>query len=247
MAELNAATIKQGAMAVLGRLDEVRKRLVTTAIAIAAAAIVGWFLSPWILGRLSGLVPKVVYTTPAESFMAQVELALVIGVFLALPVVLWEIWAFFSPLIAARARRSAFWVVPATFVLFLGGSAFCFFFVIPAALRFFMSYASADLRPMIQFRALIKFAEGMIIPFGLIFELPVVAFFLTRIGLLKPGPLAANRKYAIFVCAIIAAVITPTPDPITMALMWFPLYFMYEVSIWISRLVPMGRQRRTEN
>lgn len=243
---LTSETIKNGARQVLSRLDEVRRRIIVTLIGLTLASAAGWYLSPRILGRLKNLVPKVIYTTPAEAFLTQVELAVVIGVLLALPLILWEIWAFLVPYLPAKQRRRTFWVVPAAFLLFMGGASFCFLYILPAAFRFFMSFSSDDLRPMIQFHNLVRFGEALVIPFGLMFELPVVAYFLAKVGVLRPDPLAHNRKYALFACAIIAAVITPTPDPINMSLMWAPMYFMYEISIWTSRLVWRGRRRRAK-
>ncbi|MDI6872007.1 MAG: twin-arginine translocase subunit TatC [Bacillota bacterium] len=246
MAELTSDTIKDGALKVLNRLEEVRRRIIVTLLGVAASSAAGWYLSPRILARLTKLVPKVIYTTPAEAFLTQIELAIVIGIFLALPLILWELWAFVATFLPAAQRRKTFWVVPAAFLLFVGGASFCFFFVLPAALRFFMSFASADLRPMIQFRSLVKFAEMLIIPFGLVFEMPVVAYFLARVGILRPEPLVKNRKLALFVGAILAALITPTPDPFNMSLMLAPMYLMYELSIWIARLVWRARRARAE-
>lgn len=246
MSELTSDTIKDGALKVLNRLEEVRRRIITTLIGLALASAAGWYLSPRILAQLTRLVPKVIYTTPAEAFLTQIELAVVIGLFLALPLILWEIWGFFATFLPAAQRRKTFWVVPAAFALFVAGSSFCFFFVLPAALRFFLSFASADLQPMIQFRSLVKFGEALIIPFGLMFEMPVVAFFLAKVGVLRPEPLARNRKYAVLVGAILAALITPTPDPFNMGLMLAPMYLMYELSIVIARLVWRGKRRRAE-
>lgn len=246
MSELTSDTIKDGALKVLNRLEEVRRRIITTLIGLALASAAGWYLSPRILAQLTRLVPKVIYTTPAEAFLTQIELAVVIGLFLALPLILWEIWGFFATFLPAAQRRKTFWVVPAAFALFVAGSSFCFFFVLPAALRFFLSFASADLQPMIQFRSLVKFGEALIIPFGLMFEMPVVAFFLAKVGVLRPEPLARNRKYAVLVGAILAALITPTPDPFNMGLMLAPMYLMYELSIVIARLVWRAKRRRAE-
>lgn len=246
MAELNADTIKEGALKVFGRLEEVRRRIIAMLLGVALASAAGWYLSPRILLRLTRLVPQVIYTTPAEAFLTQIELAFVIGVFLALPLILWEVWAFFATFLPAVQRRKTIWVVPAAFILFVAGASFCFFFVLPAGLRFFMSFGSNDLRPMIQFRSLVKFGEALVIPFGLMFEMPVVAFFLAKVGILRAEPLARNRKYAILAGAILAALITPTPDPFNMALMLTPMYLMYELSILIARAVWRGKLRRAE-
>jgi sec-independent protein translocase protein TatC len=244
MAELTSDVLKDGALKVFNRLEEVRRRIIHILLGVALSSAVGWYLSPLILARLSRLVPQVIYTTPAEAFLTQIELAIVLGFFLALPLILWELWAFTATFLPAAQRRRTIWVVPAAFVLFVGGASFCFFFVLPAALGFFLSFASADLQPMIQFRSLVKFAETLVIPFGLIFELPVVAYFLARVGLLHPEPLAKNRKFALFAGAVVAAVVTPTPDPFNMGLMLVPLYLMYEVSIWVAWLVWRARARR---
>ncbi|MGE5508530.1 MAG: twin-arginine translocase subunit TatC [Chitinophagales bacterium] len=243
---LSSDIIKNGAIQVFHRLDEVRRRIIVTLIGLSVCSAAGWYLSPRILARLTALVPKVIYTTPAEAFLTQIELAIVLGLFLSLPLILWEIWAFTMPFLPVAQRRRTFWVVPTAFVLFVGGASFCFFYVLPAALKFFMGFGSADLKPMIQFRSLVKFGEALVIPFGLMFELPVVAFFLSKVGVLKPEPLARNRKFAFFGCAIAAALITPTPDPFNMSLMLAPMYLMYEISIWVSKGVWRGKRKRQE-
>lgn len=246
MGEITSEVIKKGALKLISRLDEIRRRIIVTVVGLALASAAGWYLSPRILGYLKQLIPQVIYTTPAEAFTTQVELAVVIGIFLALPLILWEIWAFCVPFLPAKQRRRTFWAVPTAFVLFVGGAGFCFIYILPAALKFFMSFSSEDLRPMIQFRNLVKFTEALVIPFGLMFELPVVAYFLARLGVLRPRILAKNRKYALLVCAIVAAAITPTPDPFNMTLMLAPTYLMYELSIWLSWLVWRAKRRRVE-
>jgi sec-independent protein translocase protein TatC len=201
-------------------------------------------LAPFILEFLTKPVPQVITLAPAEAFVTRLKLAIVLGLFAALPFVLWQIWSFVVPMLPMAERRGGFVLVPVAFILFMSGASFCFFLVIPFALKFFMSFATPDLVAKIAFQSLISFAVGMVVPFGLIFEMPVVAYFLAKVGVLRPGPLAKNRKFAFFAVVVLAAFITPTPDMFNMSLMAGPMYLLYEISILVSALVWRGKRKR---
>jgi sec-independent protein translocase protein TatC len=137
-------------------------------------------------------------------------------------------------------------LLPVTVLLFAGGVLFAYFGILPLVLNFFIYIAGENLETFFKIDQYVSFVTAFTIPFGLVFELPVLVFFLTKIGVIKPDWMAKNRKYALLAIVVIAAALTPGPDPISQLMMAVPVYFLYEVSIWVSRWAAKGRTRQSE-
>jgi sec-independent protein translocase protein TatC len=180
---------------------------------------------------------KLVFLAPAEAFWMNIKVALIAGLILALPVIFHQLWGFISPGLLPKERR---YVIPFVFVstaLFLIGAAFCFFIVLPFAMGFLLTYKVGDfLSPMLSVGNYVDFCLKFLLAFGAIFELPLAIIFFTRMGIVTPKMLAKNRKYAILISFIIAAIITPTPDAFNQTLMAVPMIVLYEVGILASRI-----------
>jgi sec-independent protein translocase protein TatC len=180
---------------------------------------------------------KLVFLAPAEAFWMHMKVAFVAGLIMSLPVIFFQVWKFVSPGLLQKERH---YVVPFIFVatsLFLVGAAFCFLIVLPFALRFLLTYKVGDfLSPMLSIGRYVDFCLKFILAFGAIFELPVAIVFLARMGLVTPKTLAKNRKYAVLIAFIVAAVLTPTPDFFNQTLMAVPILVLYEVGIIIARI-----------
>ncbi len=180
---------------------------------------------------------KLVFLAPAEAFWMHIKIAFVAGLILALPVIFYQLWRFISP---GLLQKEKIYVVPFIFVatsLFLIGAAFCFLVVLPFALRFLLTYKVGDfLSPMLSIGRYVDFCLKFIIAFGAVFELPVAIVFFTRMGFVTPKTLAKNRKYAVLVAFIVAAILTPTPDFFNQTLMAVPMIVLYEVGIIVSRI-----------
>lgn len=179
---------------------------------------------------------SLVFLAPAEAFWMHLKVSFFAGLMLTLPIILHQLWKFISPgLLPGEKKYVVPFVVSAT-VLFLAGAAFCLFFVLPFAMGFLLTYKTASMTPMLSVGNYVDFCLKFILSFGAVFELPIVIIFLTLTGIVTPKTLAKNRKYAILVAFIIAAVLTPTPDAFNQTLMALPMIVLYEAGILVARL-----------
>ncbi|WP_338823073.1 Sec-independent protein translocase protein TatC [Moorella humiferrea] len=238
-------------MTLTEHLEALRRVLIVSIIALVIATIAVYFgfraqLLELILRPLKSLGINPVFITPWEAFFTTIKISFVAAIFLALPVILWEVWSFILPALHSHERRLVYMVMPASILLFLGGIIFGYLVVFPAAIRFLLVSASEGFTPLISISRYFSFLTMFVLPFGLIFQLPLVIMLLTHLGLITPRFLAKNRKYAVLLIFILAAVLTPTPDMISQTLMALPVIALYEVSIWISYLVRRKREERAE-
>jgi sec-independent protein translocase protein TatC len=184
---------------------------------------------------------KLVFTAPAEAFWVQMKVALICGLFISAPGILYQVWAFIAPGLHAHERKYAAPFIIIGSLMFIGGGAFSLFVVTPYAIAFLLSYARETLQPMITLENHIGFLLKFTLAFGLVFELPLILTILARMGVVTPRALAKNRKYAILGAFITAAVLTPTPDAFNQSLMAGPLILLYEVGIVCARI--FGKRR----
>lgn len=229
-------------MPFLEHLGELRKRIMWSLVAV----IVGLAIALNFTDRLMKFVrrpfevaapgQKLVFLAPTEAFWVYMKVALLAGMVLALPVVLYQIWAFIAPGLYSHEKRYAVPFVIIGSVFFLLGVSFAQFVVIPFAMRFLVSFPGPDLAPMISIGSYVDFVLKFTLAFGAVFELPVIITLASRMGLITPQFLAKNRKYAILVNFVIAAVLTPTPDVFNQSLMAGALLLLYEVGIVAVRL-----------
>lgn len=222
----------------IGHLDELRRRIIICLIAFLAAVSVSFPLSEKLLRFLklpaAGLIDKLAYFSPTEAFMSYFRIAMAAGLLLVLPLILYHLWMFISPAMDKVFRRQAVVFILFSFLSFIVGCAFAYFLLLPAALKFLLSFGKGELEPVISIGKYISFALAIILCAGLVFEMPVISLILSRLGLINHKLLRKRFKYAILVIFILAAVITPTPDVFNMTLLAIPMLLLYEVSIWIS-------------
>jgi sec-independent protein translocase protein TatC len=184
---------------------------------------------------------KLNYSAPLEPFFIQCKISLIAGLILVLPVIFYQVWLFVAPGLTNRERRLVVPFVSTATVSFCIGAAFFLTIIWPVIINFSLSYETEGLRSWFNLSAYVNFCLRLILVFGLIFELPILVFLLSRFGLVTGAFLARNRKYAVLASAIIAAF---HADLITMFVIMVPLYLMYEVSIWVARI--FGRKRVAE-
>jgi sec-independent protein translocase protein TatC len=234
-----------GPMPLLGHLEELRRRIFVSLIVVVVAAVVAYFFSRFLQDFLTRPVGRLVFVAPTEAFVTRLKIAVFTGLAAASPFVFYQFWRFVRPaLMANEARYMALAVVSST-VFFAGGLAFALFVVLPIGIRFLLSFETPELTAMISISRYVDFAGMMLLAFGLVFQLPVVVFFLTRLGIVKPSFLSKHRKVAIIALLVIAAVLTP-PDIFTQLLMAVPLLALYELSLLVSRLAARQRRLSTE-
>ncbi|MDI6912792.1 MAG: twin-arginine translocase subunit TatC [Desulfitobacteriaceae bacterium] len=227
----------------LEHIKVLRKVLIISAYAVALGTIVGWFLSDLGFAFLARPVVQLdkisfITTTPMEPVLVKIKVALVIGIVFALPILMWQIWGFVLPALKQNERKVLYLVVPSSILLFIGGAAFCFFFVLPVGIKFLLLAGSGGVAstPFVTKTSYLSFILTFLLTFGLVFQLPIVLLILVRIGLVSPKTLAKKRRWALFIIIILAAVLAPTPDLFTQALMAGPMYMLYEISIWLGYL-----------
>jgi sec-independent protein translocase protein TatC len=195
-----------------------------------------------ILPLLNG--QKLIYTAPGTSFKILLTTSLVLGILLALPVIVAQLWGFLSPALYKHEKRVIIPVLFAMVALFLAGVSLSYFVVLPLTLEFLMSIESTSLTPMITATAYFDLAISMCLAFGLIFEVPIAVIALTALGIVTPAFLARYRRHAILICVVVAAFITPGADPYSLFALTVPLYLLYELSVFVARFIFRGREKR---
>ncbi len=230
-----------GPMPLLGHLEELRKRILLSLVVVAVAAVAAYFFSRYLQDLLTWPVGRLVFLAPTEAFFTRLKIAVFAGLAVASPFVFYQFWRFVRPALMENEARYISLAVVSSTVFFAGGLAFALLVVLPIGIRFLLSFETPELTAMISISRYVDFAGMMLLAFGLVFQLPVVFFFLTRLGIVKPRFLSKHRKAAIVTLLVAAAVLTP-PDIFTQLLMAVPLLALYEFSLLVSRLA--ARQRR---
>ncbi len=177
----------------------------------------------------------------AEPFLAHVKLAFFAALYLLMPLFLYVLWrALGRPF--GLSGRQRFWFVFSTSLLFYCGTIFCYLLTLPFGIQFLLGFAGETLEPVISINRFTNFISLFVLAFGLVFELPVFMIFCSRVGLISRRGFERNRRYAILTIAILAAVLTPTPDAVNMGLMGLPLYLLYEIGIVLIRVFRLDKQ-----
>ncbi len=224
---------------IIEHLEALRSSLIIVAAAIIIAAIFCFYYSEQILAiitlPLRSLNENLVVTAVTEAFFVKLKLSFYCGFVLAFPIVIWALWRFLKPALYPSERKYVYIFIPLTVGLFTVGVLFAYFGILSLVLNFFIYIVGENLDTMFKIDQYVSFVLAFTIPFGLVFELPVVVFFLSKLGIVRYEAMARNRKYALLVIVILAAALTPGPDPISQMLMAGPVYLLYEVSIWVSK------------
>ncbi|MCW3488521.1 twin-arginine translocase subunit TatC [Dethiobacter alkaliphilus] len=228
-------------MSWIQHLEELRKRLIICVIFVSVAAVVSYMYIDFIRDLFSRPVDKLFYLTLTEAFLTNIRLALISAVFLSLPVIFYQVWCFILPALHQKERRLTLLISALSLFFFMLGALFAFLVVMPFTIRFFLGFSSDQLEPMLSFSSYISYTLGLVIGFGLVFEMPVAVMILTRLGVISAGFLAANRMYAAAVIFVAAAIFTP-PDVISQLMMAIPMLGLYEVSILFARVVSRNKQ-----
>lgn len=218
-------------------LEELRKRLVTCFIAVGVGFVASYGFKDKLFEILTRPLVSVmktgdtlIFTGLPEAFFTYLKVALLTGIGLAMPVILYQFWMFVAPGLYEKERRLLIPVVLLSSFFFLGGALFGYFIVFPFGFEFFMSFATESIRPMPSMREYLSFSSKLLLAFGLTFELPLIITFLARLGVVSVDFLKKNRKYAILLFFAGSAILTP-PDVVTQVMMACPLMFLYEISI----------------
>lgn len=226
-------------LTLVGHLAELRKRLLICLVVFFISSSISFPLSKYILAFLKlpavGIIEKLAFFAPQEAFSVYVKVSFICGFIISLPVILHQVWAFVSPALGSEAKRHTVDFILFVFVMFAAGCIFSYFFLVPAALKFLLGFAADDLEPIISVSKYVSFVVGFILAGGLAFQMPVLSFLLSKMGVINHRLLRSKFKYALLLIAIAAAIITPTGDIFNMMLLALPMVVLYEISIWVAR------------
>ncbi|MDF1536957.1 MAG: twin-arginine translocase subunit TatC [bacterium] len=232
-------------------LEELRKRLIVSAIAVGVGFLVCYafkdrifeFVAIPLIASLPENNSWMIFTGVTEAFFTYLKVSLLAGVFLSLPILFYQFWAFIAPGLHAQERRTVVPFVIFSTLFFITGASFGYFVVFPFGFKFLLGFATDVIRPFPSLKEYLSFATKLLLAFGFVFEMPLITYFLARIGLLTHQMLTKNRRYFIVVAFIGAAVLTP-PDVVTQLFMAGPLIILFEISVVVARI--FGRKPLTD-
>ncbi len=230
-----------GKMGFLDHLDELRKRLVVS----IAGLFIGFLITFAFIERIFGFIMRplqevlpeggtLIYTEPAEAFLLYIKIAALAGLILSSPVLLWQVWLFIAPGLYSHEKRYAIPFVFFSTAFFVAGAFFSHQIVFPLAWRFFAGFSTDYMAFTPKIGPVFSLYTRLLLAFGVIFQLPTFVFFLARMGVVTAGWMWRNTKYAVLAIFVIAAILTPTPDIVTQALMAGPMIVLYGLSIGVA-------------
>lgn len=232
-------------LTLLGHLLELRTRLTRSAIALVVTIGISFIFADQLFGILikpAGDI-NLIYIEMTEMIGTYMVVCLASGLVLAMPYLTAEFVMFVSPALTPKEKKYVYVILPWVGFMFIGGVVFGYFVLLPPALKFLMTFGSEIATPQIKIGNYINIVTRLLLAIGLVFELPVLTTFLARIGVVTSKWLASKRRLAIVIAFVAAAIITPTVDPVNMSLVAVPLIVLYEMSIWLAKLVQRPRRK----
>jgi sec-independent protein translocase protein TatC len=245
-------------MSFFDHLEELRWRIVKALIGVVIGMIVCWIFIDWVMNAVMlhpiielnrNLAPgqqpiRLQNLKPFGQLFLYMQVAIIGGVILSIPNLLYQLWAFIAPGLMPKERKYIKWIVVFSSVCFLSGISFAYFVMLPAALQFFAGFGSPDIQNNIAINEYMSFIVSVVLAAGVVFELPMVSWFLSKLGILTPAFMRKYRRHSIVAIFILAAVLTPGTDPVSMILLAIPLLLLYEFSILISAWAWRGKRKK---
>jgi sec-independent protein translocase protein TatC len=224
-------------MSLVDHLSELRRRIGISLLAVAIGSVIGFYFAPQLISILKAplnLGKPLVYTGLGDAFFINLKIAIVVGFVLAMPVLVWQLWAFISPGLTREERRMARPWAPLALAFFVIGVVVAYV-ILPFASTFLLSFSSPDLQPLITASEYFGFVTTLCLAFGLVMEYPIVLVLLAKVGIITSARLRSSRRVVILAIAIISAVVTPGGDPISPTVLGVTMYLLYEFSIVLIR------------
>jgi sec-independent protein translocase protein TatC len=220
-------------------LNELRRRLVICLVAVAVGIVISFVFADQLFKILvwpaKGI--NLIFIDVTEMLGTYMQVCLVAAIIVAMPVLVYQLIAFVAPALTPREKKYVWIILPFIFLMFMGGVAFSYFVLLPPAMQFLISFGADIATPQIRIGNYVSLIGRLLLATGLIFETPVVTTFLARMGIISSKWMGHQRKWAIIVAFILGAIITPTLDPVNQTLVALPLIVLYEMSIWLAKLV----------
>jgi sec-independent protein translocase protein TatC len=229
---------EEGQLTIIQHLEELRDRLIRSVIALTVTTLFSFIFAKQFLQLLvapMGGTPPV-SSSPTTNIVVFTKVSLISGVALAMPFLVYQLISFIAPGLKRQEKKYLFLILPGATISFVVGVAFAYFVMLPTTIPFLKGFLGDIIQPNWFVDKYISFVTSLLLGVGLSFETPLLIFFLAKLGIVTPAALSSNRKYAVLVIAVLAAVITPTPDPFNMILVMVPLIVLYEIGILLARL-----------
>lgn len=217
-------------------VEELRQRLIKSLATILVLSIIAYFFADYLIDAVTRPIDEVFFMGPTEAFAVRIKISLLTGVIVGLPVLIYQMWQFIVPGLYDSEVRIVVPVVIFSTLFFIGGAAFCFFLVMPVGIKFLLGFGTDKMKPLIAIGKYVSFVGWMTMSFGAVFELPIISFFLGRLGILTSAMMRRGRRYAIVGILFVAAAATPSPDVFSQMMLAVPLYLLYEGSVWLVRM-----------
>lgn len=241
-------------MSLTEHLIELRKRLVRSFIILVIGFFFCYYYKEWIFDIITKpliqALPKnsyLIYTGLTEAFFVYMKLSFFASLIITCPLIMYQIWKFISPGLLSTEKKYVVPFVLSSTILFISGVLFGYFIALPPAFEFFVSFNGKYLQAMISFSDYLSLFVTFLLGFGLSFELPVIIFFLAKLGIVNAKMLSKQRRYAILIIFIVAAILTPSPDALSQILMAIPLMFLYEISIFVAKFAAKKKEDNKNN
>jgi sec-independent protein translocase protein TatC len=225
-------------MTIIEHLQELRSRLIVMVIALVIAVAIAAAFTQNVLLFLRAPLPEhnnLIFTGPTEYIGTYFKVMLYVGFGIALPVILYEVIAFVAPAMTPREKRYFFLLLPAVIVCFAGGVAFGYFLLLPSAIPFLIGFAGDIAVPQLKIGEYISFVSHLLFWLGLAFQTPLIIYTLAKLRVVSPKRLSGMRKYAVVLAFVVAAFITPTPDPLNQSIVAIPVYLLFELGLLLAR------------
>lgn len=226
-------------------LSELRKRIISSVICLILFSILSYNFSESIVNDMISKAPEInfVFIEPAELFMSYIKISIIGGIGFSLPVILYNIWLFIKPGLSHSERKLIIRSLFLGGILFVLGALFAYMFVLPMTITFFASFEIDKIKAMISFKSFLSFATTFVLSFGLVFEMPILMVILVKLGLVSASTLQKNKKIAVLVIFVVAAVLTP-PDIISQTFLAIPMVILFEAGVFFAKLVEKNKSKK---
>jgi len=236
---------KSDKLTFIGHLSELRQRLLKCLIALAITTTISFVFAGHIFRILISPAGDInlIFIEMTEMLGTYMKVSLAGGIVLAMPYLVYQLLMFVSPALTRQEKKYVYLILPWITLMFIAGVAFAYFILLPPAIKFLLYFGSNIATPQIKIGNYISIVTRLLVAAGAVFETPVIILFLARLGIVTPKMLSSKRRHAIVVAFILGAIITPTFDPINQSLVAVPLIVLYEMSIWLAKLVQRKEAR----
>lgn len=229
-------------------LFELRNRLIKAALAVAITTGISLTFAEQEVGLLVQLAQghPLIALSPTETFVSYLKVAFITGIAISMPLLVYQLFRFVAPGLTRSERRWILLSLPGVSLFFLSGVLFCYFIVLPSALRFLLGFGSENVTSTPTISNFLDFVTHFLLGIGLAFEMPIIIFVLAKLGIATPKRLSKFRRYMLVLAFVIAAIVTPTPDPINQIIVAIPIYLLYELGVLFARIGTRGNRRNEQ-